>query len=387
MNHKLRTLSLIISGLISHSAFAQIETSGQIEIGAKAETNAGTGQSNGTGIKTASVEIKAEKEINSDSKIEAQMKLALVGSGGYLNQGMALPYGVEVNNDTQGKLYLGDTTVTYTNNNIGQFKIGQTWSDNYFNDVAGVGAPTIDWAGRIYELKSASYLLSYTVPVGKAFISLSHSEDLRAGVAAADEKIQNSDQVAVFYEDGPLKLLGVYQTYDHQRHAVYLGGGLTVDALALQAYKKDVTHVQAAYDLGWAKLGVGTQVSKGTDQGSIQDTQVSMSIPYGDWLFGATYVQQKGSDFPNTSLTGWDVRKYEGTADGVSIGATYTIDKNTSVSFKYGQWTYSSYARYERDGLNAGLVSQGQGADVLGSSGLSADKRGTLTMLSLEHRF
>jgi hypothetical protein len=183
-----------------------------------------------------------------------------------------------------------------------------------------------------------------------------------------------------------LKLLGTYRWYGNQMKAQYFADGTTVDPVALAAMKKDVVNLQASYDWGRFSTGAGYQVARGVDKGEVADMEIDVKVPVGKWEFGASIASSTARDFPDTSLTGWDVRGYEGTSVGTSLVAKYALQKNLSLSFSHSEWTYSGYAQYEHDARNAGLVASGQGSQVYGSAGLSAG-RARMESLVLEYKF
>lgn len=378
-----KTLTALAVLALSGTAMAQVTITGNLTMGYKATKSAATGQAeaSGLGVDTSEINFAAKEDLGGGQTIVAKMALAGADRSG------------ESGNGTVGGR---DATLTYTNMSVGQIELGSTSSVNYFAGIASAGAPVIDFDGKLYETRSSSDYISYTIPVGPVYLQLKHSEassaiGLGKGSTGSGALGQRNNTVSAYYSAGALTLLGAYRIYDNRRS----GDPTTLGGFAEYAAgtKDDVVNVQASYDFGVAKVGGGYQVATASNGVRVNDALVGVAVPVGSWSFGATFAQSQGSDAKSTSaVTGtlWDLSKYNGTANGYSLGASYAFSKRTSISAKYAQWTKSGYSQYEAAGAAAAAAGGGF-AGVIAAGGVQStlgfDRTATETSILLSHSF
>lgn len=357
-------------------SFAQVSLTGNLIMGYKATTSAklGNPQASGFGVDTSEIDLTVKEDMGGGQSIEAKMALAGADRSG---------------ESTNGSVGGRDATLSYTNNSFGRIQLGSTRDVNYFAGIASAGAPVIDMDGKLFETRSSSDFISYTVPVGPVYVNISHAEGSAGlglgqgvtGSATLAPNYQRKNTYSVYYGAGPVVLLGAYRTYDNRKPGDVTTAAGTFEALS--GTKNDVVNVQGSYDFGVAKVGLGYQVANGSNGVHVTDALLGASMPVGAWTFGATVARSAATDAPNTStFTGgfWDLRKYEGTATGYSVGASYALSKRTSISAKYASWTHSGYSQYEND-------APFKAANITTSSGIDYSRTANETSILLSHAF
>lgn len=376
-----KTLTALAVLAISGTAMAQVTITGSLIMGYKATKSAATGQAeaSGLGVDTSEIDFAVKEDLGGGQTIVAKMALAGADRSGETGNG-----------SVQGR----DATLTYTNMSVGQIELGSTSAVNYFAGIASAGAPVIDFDGKLYETRSSNDYISYTVPVGPVYLQLKHNEASRAiglgqGSTGSGALGQRNNTVSAYYNAGALTLVGAYRIYDNRRP----GDPLTNFADYSAGTKNDVVNVQASYDFGVAKVGGGYQVANASNGVHVKDALVGVAVPVGAWTFGATFAQSHASDAQSTSAATfgfWDLSKYNGTANGYSLGASYAFSKRTSISAKYAQWTKSGYSQYEAAGAAAaaaggGLASLQAAGAVQGAWGF--DRTANEATILLSHSF
>jgi len=377
MHKSLVAVAVIAAAGVS---YAQVTVSGNVSMGYKATTSGKLGgpQASGLGVDTSAIDFSVKEEIARGQTLEVSMGLAGADRSG---ESSATPYATGTNGPVTGR----NAAITYTNTSFGQIKMSTAEGADYFSAVATVGAPIIEMDGKLHETKSSSDHISYTVPLGPLYLNFDHGEGSAAkglgvgstGSAAQATNYQNNNTVSVYYSQGPLTLLGAYRSYDNRKN----GPCALSSCPAVLATKDEVLNLQAAYDLGAAKVGLGYQQAVATSGATVADAMIAISAPVGAWTLGAAFSNSRMYNAPDTSafLGGaWDGRKYEGTAAAYSIGASYALSKRTSVVTRYATWTHSGYSQYEADGAAGG----GNGA-----GGLSYNRTANETSVLLSHAF
>lgn len=355
--------------LASGAAFAQATITGSFTYGYKATTagKANSPQAAGFGVDKSEVDISVKEDLGGGQTVKAKMAFAGLDRSGESTATTG-------NGNVSGR----DASLTYTNNSVGQIEMGVSKPSNYFAGVATAGAPVIDFDEKLFQTETSNDYISYTVPVGPVYLQAKHDEPsgtkgLGRG-SQGDAYGQRSTTLTAYYSEGPLTVLLGYVSYDNRR-----AGGLTSVAL-FQEYaagtKDYVTNVQASYDLGMVKLGAGFQQANASNGVVVADALFGMSSSMGAWTFGATYAQSIASGAKDTSAFGWDLSKYNGTASGYSLGASYALSKRTSLTAKTARWTHSGYSQYEADGALSGA-----------SAGYGYNFAATQTTLLLSHSF
>lgn len=349
---------------MASGVFAQVTITGTLAYGFKASTSTGTSamtvfgapvsaptsgnKSSGWGVDTSQINIGVKEDLGGGQVIEATMAFA-----GADRSGESTYAGVG-NGAVTGR----DATLTYTNTSIGQFKFGTTEGSAVHSGIPSADAPVIDFDGKLFELKSSSDFVSYAVPIGPVFFQYKLSEATAGmglgsgteGAAGVSVKQRTSD-FAVAYLKGPLSVVGAYRSYDNRnKDTIATAEGLTKD----QVYA-----FQLGYDAGFAKFGLGYNVITASVGPRVQDALIGVSVPAGQWTFGATFASAATSGVNDTALTAFpsapvpaavfkeNMMRADGTATGYSLGARYAMSKRTSLTLKYASWVRSGYEQFE----------------------------------------
>ena len=355
-----KTLVAVAVLAVAGSAMAQVSVNGTFSFGYKATTrgNAAGTQSSGLGVDQSEIRLSAKEDLGNGQKVEAKLSFAGADRSGESSE---QPFTYANKGGSNGPVTGRDASLTYTNMSIGQFKLSTSQGGDYFTSVAGLGVsgqgePLIEMDGKLHEIKGPSDAISYTVPVGPVYLNVEHSESgsfLGAGRGSTGGTAQRKNTYSVYYNGGPLTLLGAYRTYDRG-----LSGPCTAsDCPALNATKDNLYNLQAAYDFGVAKVGLAYQnvnASAGMHQ---IDTMVSVAAPLGPVTVAASYSTSEMTDPPDTNAFAnigaggaWVATQYSGKTDGYAFGAKYALSKRTSLLARYATWTHSGYSRYEADG-------------------------------------
>lgn len=356
---------IAIAALAATGAFAQVTLTGNYTYGFSATKDAKPAQNeaSGFGVDTAEVNFNATEDLGSGQKIDVAMSLGSL---------------VRSSTGAQGQ----DNKISYTNTSFGRVELGNAKAANYFAGIASAGAPVIDFDGKLFETRSSNDYISYAALLGPVAVRLSHNESskglgLGAGVQGLPSTVgQRNNTIVVLYSAAALQLAAAYRAYDNQSP-----GNLTSGAPGFLQYasgtKNNVVNAQGSYDFGFLKLGAGFQQANASNGVTVVDWLVGASAPLSSaWTVGATFASSTASDAKNTAAFGWDLSKYNGTATGYSLGASYALSKRTSITTKYARWTHSGYSQYEADGAASGA-----------SQGLGYDRTASETSVLLSHSF
>lgn len=411
-----KTLIGLAAFALAGSALAQVNVNGTFIFGYKGTTRGDTvaTKASGLGVEQSEINLSAKEDIGNGQTVEAKLSLAGLDRSG---ESSAQPYAVGSNGPVTGR----DASLTYTNKSIGQFRLSTSEGRDYFTAVAGlgvsgIGQPLIEMDGKLHETKGSSDAISYTVPIGPVYFNMEHSENASfagIGKGSTGGNKQRKNTYSVYYNQGPMTLLGAYRTYDRG-----LSGDCTAtDCPALQATKDNLYNLQGAYDFGVAKVGVAYQFVNASAGMHQIDTMVSVSAPLGPVTVAASYSTSEMTDPPDTSkfanigLGGaWLATPYAGKTDGTALGAKYAMSKRTSIVARYASWTHSGYSRYEADATpkavalqkfgvafatysaaptpaNQGALGQAWGAAQAASSGLTKNDVASEYGIYLVHTF
>jgi len=351
-----KTLSALAVVALSGTAMAQVSVTGTFIFGYKSTTTgnvAGT-LSSGLGVDTSEIYFTDKEDLGGGQTVQAKLGLAGVDRSG---ESSRQPFFSGSNGPVTGR----DASLTYTNTSIGQFKLSSSQGGDYFTAVAGLGVSgtgeaLIEMDGKLHEIKGPSDAVSYTVPLGPVYLNMEHSENgslLGAGRGSTGGNAQRKNTYSVYYNGGPLTLLGAYRTYDRG-----LSGPCTAsDCPALSATKDNLYNLQGAYDFGVAKVGLAYQYVNASAGMHQIDTMVSVAAPLGPVTLAGSYSTSEMTDPPDTNAFAnigaggaWIATQYAGKTDGYSFGAKYALSKRTSILARYASWTHSGYSRYEADG-------------------------------------
>lgn len=365
--HILALAALAASG----ASFAQVAITGTLAMGYQLDNLASGAQASGLGIDTSEVQFKATEDLGGGQKIAATMGI--------------------VDANRKPGMTGGDASLTYTNNSIGQFALATKKSGTYFAAVAELGLPFIGMDGKVQDSLTSSDSISYTVPVGPVYISLKHAEHDKGiglgvgttGGSALYPTYQNNNEIDVYYASGALKLLGVLRQYDNRQEAATMIGALPANMYPI---KKDLTNLQASYDLGMMKVGAGYQQVTTVAGAKQTDVELTAALPMGSWtvgmLVGKSVTSDATSKLPGFYPFAWDTANYNGTANIFGMTVDYAFSKRTSVTLKYATWTPSGYVQYGADFAAAGMGSIGYG-----KGGLNWSQTASQTALLLTHNF
>ncbi len=213
-------------------------------------------------------------------------------------------------------------SISDDNNNAGGHA-GSVWTYFMANSSAQAGvnnnaftaAPVLGAAGRIADS------VKYLSPVVNGFqVQALYGFGERIG--RASEGAVTEAQIS--YTAGPLAA-----SYSIGRVAAAANDATTFAALATTAsqaslsaasagVKSDESRLMASYDLGVAKVNVGSYRQKIDTAGSDKAWHVTGTIPMNAWTFGATYLNVKGGD-------------NAGNLKGYSVSARYDLSKRTNA--------------------------------------------------------
>lgn len=391
-----KTLIALAVLAASGAAMAQVTVTGKLAMGYKAfkaGNNAGT-ETSGLGVDTSEIYFTATEDLGGGQKVEARLGVAGLdrsGESSYL-------YGAYGVTGPNGPATGRDASLTYTNSAFGQIQLATLERPDFFNVVALAEAPVIEMDNKLHEYKKVVDQIRYAVPLGPVTVFLNHIEDynkpaaLGLGVGAAGQTGQRANQLAAQYNGGPLTAFASYRSYDNRIEG---GCAAAAPALAFAACpalnltKDSLYNLQASYDLGMAKIGIGYQDVSATNGMHQKDSMISLSVPLGAVTLGAAWSRSETADAPNTApfLGGlWKAKDYEGTANGYSVGARYSLSKRTSVLARHAAWTTSGYVQYEKDAVNA-RATLATGKSAFNNAGLNYQSTASESSLLLVHTF
>ncbi|WP_158270424.1 porin [Limnohabitans sp. 2KL-17] len=239
-----------------------------------------------------------------------------------------------------GELRVGrNQSISDDNNNAGG-NHGSVWT--YFmansaaqagvNNAFGGAAPVLGAAGRINDS------FKYASPVFNGFqvqalYGLGERDNLRS------EGVVTEAQVS--YVQGPIAV-----SYSMGKIAAAPSDATTFGALAASSTQAALnaaagveskeSRLMASYDLGMAKINVGTYNQKTAGAAADKASHVTLTMPMDAWTFGATYITVKDS-----APAAGQVAKI----DGFSVHAGYALSKRTRA--------YAFYRTMDKNGLAA----------------------------------
>ena len=327
----------------SYSTGGSIQALGGIISSRGATTQVGT---SGFGVDTADITLTAKEDIGGGQTVQAELGLTNVVRGG------AAPT----------EFGAGDVKLTYTNMSFGRIQLGNTYGAAVFSGIPTAGAPVINMDGKLFELRSYSEYINYAAPVGPVTLVLQMGESgkgagvgLGAGQSGSNTSVgQRNNMLLAYYKDGGLEGFVAGKFYDN-------GNSDTIFGPAKLTKDKQYT-VQAAYDLGMAKVGLGYAYTKANVGAEVQDMLFGVNVPMGDFDIGATWSQERVSGIEGVQASALTLtspatiplkpflQQADGTATGWSVGAKYKFSKRTSFTVNYAAWTRSGYEQFEAFG-------------------------------------
>jgi predicted porin len=255
-----------------------------------------------------------------------------------------------------------DATLTYTNTSIGRLQLGSALEAPVLSGIPTAGAPVIDMDAKLFQLRTTTDYISYAAPIGPVIFQFRASEPgkglgigLGTSTSNRSKKIgQRTNDYVLMYVNGPLQALGAFRTYDNQNsQTIATVEGITKDTAAA---------IQVGYDFGAVKLGFGLIQSKSSVGPGLTDSLLGVSIPAGPWTFGLTlgrssaeandavplsaFPAQPGAYLSQANFKSF-LNRVTGTANSISVGVKYDLDKSTNVSFKYATWDRGPYEQLE----------------------------------------
>lgn len=373
------------------AAMAQVTVTGKLAMGykaTKAGNNAGT-ESSGLGVDTSEVYFTAAEDLGRGQKVEAKLGVAGLDRSGESNYGKT-----GANGPATGR----DASLTYTNTAFGQIQLATLERPDFFNLVALVDAPVIEMDDKLHEYKKVVDQIRLAVPLGPVIVFLNHIEDydkptaVGLGVGAAGQTGQRANQLAAQYKGGPVAAFASYRSYDNRMEGgcVAAAPALALAACpAIRVTKDSLYNLQASYDAGMARIGVGYQDVSATNGMHQKESMISVAVPLGALTFGAAWSRSDTTDAPNTSpfLGGlWKAKDYEGSATGYSVGVSYALSKRTSLLARHASWTTSGYVQFEHDAVNA-MATLATGKSAFNNAGLNYQNTASESSLLLVHTF
>jgi hypothetical protein len=380
-----KTLIALTVLAASGSSFAQATITGQIQTGYQAlHTISGgaTGtfsgvapylgiyngsskavDTSGLGVDTANIYFTVSEDLGGGQKIVAKQGFDTVRRGSVVG---------------------GDTVVTYTNYAFGQVELGSVKDGDVFTGVAYGSDNLITFDGRLNQIETSSDYISYGAPIGPFLFQFKHSESssgLGLGVGNAGPApitTQGNNTFVLAYVKGPLTAFGAYRSYNNQDESggVFNGNGLT---------KKSAVHMEAGYDFGKAKVGLGVDHVEANWGFSQDSVMVGVTVPVGAWQFSGAFESVKanssnlpigavGSGAASLPPSFWQavMAQTDGTANGISVGAQYNLSKRSNIAVKYSSWMRSGYEQFEAFGAT-------QNPNEFGYKDRSSDLRVELT--------
>jgi len=319
-----KTLIALAVLAASGASFAQVTISGNLAMGYQASSVAKADKS-GLGVDTSQIDFAATEDLGGGMKAIAKMSLAGADRSG------------ESGNGTVGGRNASLALVT----NVGVFSLGSTKAADYLSGgVAGVGALYSSFdsleagATGLFSARSNRDTATYTLPLGAFTLAVSSQEGgnnqgLGTGAAGVQHPAQRLTAYIANYASGPVTADIQYLAYDQAAVAGALGGDSTV---------KNVQRLSGAYDLRFAKVGLGVQVQNnlgGATSSKATQTLVGISAPFGAVSLGAQWGQRKTEDYT--------VLAQNGTRSGYGLGLTYSLSKRTSVVAQYSRWDNANF--------------------------------------------
>lgn len=324
-----KTLVALAVLAASGASFAQVTITGSFVYGFEQDTNRmiygptvatnatsknPVQDASGLGIDTSVINFTAKEDLGGGTSVTAVMSLDGV---------------------SRASVNGGDSSVTVAGG-FGTVKLGQGRGADYLSGgVSGVGGVGMD--NKLFTALAASDAISYTSPAYSGFkLTVAHEEPaitqvdpvqtqvgIGQGAAGSNSFIGSSDYqrrntYTVSYAAAPLAANLAYRTYD-----------LTSKTAATKsADYVDMTRGAVSYDLGVAKLGFGFDLRNYIVGGTRVDMLAAVNVPLGAFSLGANVGQRKVDGKPSGN----------GTQDGYSLVAAYSLSKRTSLSANYASW-------------------------------------------------
>jgi len=319
----------------------------------------------GLGIDTANLYFTVTEDLGGGQKVVAKEGFDTISRGGVVG---------------------GDTVLTYTNNSFGQIEIGSAKAGDVFTEIAYTDGNLITFDGRLNQIETSNDYISYAAPIGPLLFEFRHNENGNSVVAGgpngglglgvggqgpASITTQGDNTLVLAYLKSPLQVVGAYRAYMNQDNVggVFDGNGLT---------KKDAIHVEAGYDFGVVKVGLGLDHVDASWGFSQDSAMLGLSVPAGSWQFSGAFemVTDHANPLPigavanppgtlavlngivpgsGTALAQASMQNADGTANGITLGATYNFSKSTNFAVKYSSWTRSGYEQFEAFGITQNL--------------------------------
>ena len=311
--------SLIALAVVASSAsFAQVTVTGNlttgfsnsnVPVGAMSLANPGTvtttnESASGFGVDTAEITFTAKEDLGGGMKAVASMGLVDMSRGNVRGAGN-VNTGFGAGNSELS--LMGD---------FGQVRLSTGRSTDYLSSgMGGVGGTFMD--GRVFNARTSTDSVSYTVPVGPVVVAATYAEANNAlGLGAGSSGVNNgSRQVSLGarYGNGPVAA-----------NAVYLSNENVGD--------KGHYRAAASYDFGVVKVGGGFEWASyevNTAKSTTLDMLLSASVPLGATTLSANWAQREVSQ----QVAG------NGVVNGYGLKANYSLSKRTALIADYTTWT------------------------------------------------
>ena len=396
---KTRAFVAVVMAFGVSAAMADMTITGKYSYGYSASHDSFGKEASGFGVDTDAMRLtfKATEDWGGGQAIAAQM-----GFDG-VTRAAANP------TNATPSVVGGDGHLTYTNQAFGRIEAGLEKDSDIFTKMAYADADLIYFDGKLNQIRNSHDYVSYAVPVGPMLFKFKHSEGSAGigegvGSQGADSTVgQSTHDFIVAYFTNTFKVGAGYRKYTNPDEVggIFDGNGLT---------RKDLYHIEAGYDFGAAKLGVGYDQVNASWGVSQDNTLLGVSVPSGRWLFGAAWERSSVwgvIDAPNSAVAGNAsvagvasvmtstsglgglksiVNQAQGSASGVSMSALYAFSKRTSMTLRYARWTRSAYEQLEA--MGSALQTASSAADIqaaLAQMGYKQDQ--TETDVVLTHTF
>jgi len=289
----------------SGASFAQVTITGNLTMGYVAMGKP-AGDTSGFGVDTSQINFAATEDLGSGMKATAKMALAGADRSG------------ESGNGTVG----GRDASLALATGFGVFTLGSGKSADYLSGgIAGVGAVYFDFENLgLFSARSSRDTATFALlPIAGFTAQISHQEGGNAqglGTGAAGATAQRLNAYGLKYASGPAVVDVQLLQFDKN---VGNGTGTAVDEQRLSG----------SYDLGVAKLGLGTQITKYAFGNTKTQSLLGVTVPVGPVTFGAQLAARKTSDLSAAA---------DGTQNGYSLAAVYSLSKRTMVAAQYSRW-------------------------------------------------
>jgi predicted porin len=331
-----KTLIALAVLAASGASFAQVTITGNLTMGYQAASTGAvlggnSADSSGFGVDTSEIDFAATEDLGGGMKAVAKLALAGADRSG------------ESNGTTAGGVTGRDASLAvYTK--VGVFSLGSVSSADYLSGgIAGVGAYYSGWNGKVLSARSRRDTASYVLPMDALTLTLSYqeaanSQGLGQGTSGSNSTVGSAtvanpvgstlQVVGLNYNKGPLIIDGQFLN------------NLSTAATTGTALAKTQVRLSGSYDLGMVKFGLGHVVTTldngpGIANPKTYDTQASAAVPLGALTLGATYITRRNDDLAANQLA---AVVQNGTQNGWSVQAAYSLSKRTSMIANYARW-------------------------------------------------